>query len=164
MLKKSLSIIVALYAVFFGIIWYHAYLAVSPKLEGYQKLIPFLFNLNNEMSKILADTFGLLPRYKWFRWFFSAISAPNIILEPDTNGISIKNTFINGVPVKIFHPTEERVGETIDRPGLIYFHGGGLVFGSVNWTGYTKQCIMLAQGMPLVCIFKWLFPEGFLIP
>jgi acetyl esterase/lipase len=146
MLGKALAIIVASFAVFFGVIWYNAYVPISPKLKGDQKVMPFLFNFNNELSKIVSDKLGIVPKYKWFRWFFSAISTSGLFPMPEVKGITIKDSVISGVPVKIFRP-DDAEGEIQDLPGLIYFHGGGLVFGSANWTTYIQQCIMIAKGM-----------------
>jgi hypothetical protein len=148
MLRKGLTIIVVLFAVFTGLIWYNVYLTISPKLKGDQKLIPFLFNFNNELSKIFDDKLGIVPKYKWFRWFFTTLSTSSLFPKPDleAKGITIKDSVISGIPVKIFRP-DEADGESQYRPGLIFLHGGGLVFGSVNWTCYIQQCIMIAQGV-----------------
>ena len=145
MLGKVIAVIVALFAAFFGVIWYTAYLPISPKLKGDQKVVPFLFNINNELSKIFSVKLGLVPRYKWFRWFFSAASEPIFLNKPEAEGITIKDSVISGVPVKIFEPHQAK-GDIEYHPGLIYFHGGGLTMGSVNWHFYIQHCIMFAQG------------------
>ncbi|CAB3998409.1 arylacetamide deacetylase-like 4 [Paramuricea clavata] len=150
MLRKGLTIIVALFAVLSGLIWYNAYLPISPKLKGDQKLIPFLFNFNNELGQIVDDKLGLVAKYKWYRWFFSAISTSNSLLV--AKGITITDSVISGIPVKIFRPELAKEGERQYRPGLIFFHGGGLIFGSVNWTCYIQQCIMIAQDTKSVVI------------
>ena len=151
MLGKLIAVIVALFAVFFGVTWYTAYLPISPKLKGDQKLIPFLFNINNELSKIFSVKLGLLPRYKWFRWFFSAASEPIFLAKPEAEGITIKDSVISGVPVKIFEPDQAK-GDIEYHPGLIYFHGGALTMGSVNWHFYIQHCIMFAQATKSVVI------------
>ena len=145
MSRKRLTIFVTFSAVLFGLIWYKAYLPISPKLQGDQKLIPFLFNVNNILSQIFSDTLGLVPKYKWFRWFFTTIATSNLLFEPEAKGITIEDSAIAAVPVKIFKPAKVQ-GENQDHPGVIFLHGGGLVFGSVNWNCYIQQCIMIAQG------------------
>jgi acetyl esterase/lipase len=142
---KFFAVIVALFAVFFGGIFYNAYQNISPKLESDQKVVPFLFNVNNEICKIIGDKLGLVPKYKMYRWFFSTMSEPIFLAKPEAEGITIKDSVISGVPVKIFQP-DQAEGDIEGRPGLIYFHGGGLSMGSANWHFYIQHCIMFAQG------------------
>ena len=147
MLKTSLAVIVALCAVFVGAIWYNTYLPISDELKGDQKAIPFLFHFNEFLARIVSDRLGLLPKYKFFRWYFTSISTSTFLAKPNTEGISIEESIISGVPVKIFRPKETQ-SDNQDNwlPGVIYVHGGGLILGSVNFTCYIEQCAMIARG------------------
>ena len=149
MFRKGLALFVAFSAVFSGLIWYKVYLPISSKLEGDQKLIPFLFNLNNILSQIFSDKLGLVPKYQWFRWFFDTLGTSNVFSKArEAKGITVEDSVIAGVPVKIFKP-EKVEGENQGHTGVVFLHGGGLVFGSANWNCYIEQCSMIAQGAML---------------
>ena len=151
MCRKILAFLVAIVAVFSGIIWYNAYLPISPELKGDEKLIPFFFGVNRLLGKLIGDKLGLCAKYKVYRSFFSTMSETDWLFTPDAKGITIEDSVISGVPVRVFRPVDKD-GKDGHRPGLIYLHGGGLVLGSVNWTSYVQQSIMFAQGNMVLCI------------
>lgn len=149
MFKRGVAIFVAVLSVFSGLVWHNAYLPISTKLANDEKFIPFLMNLNNFLSQIIGEKLGIVPRYKVFRWFFTAASNMNFFSDPEGTAkeVEIKDSVISGVPVKIFQPATPEGGSQPNRPGLLFIHGGGLVFGSVNWKSYILQCIILARGI-----------------
>lgn len=52
--------------------------------------------------------------------------------RPVPPGLCIKDMTFNGVPVRVYEPTATS-GEK--KRGLVFFHGGGWVFGSIGKMG-----------------------------
>ncbi|XP_028395224.1 arylacetamide deacetylase-like [Dendronephthya gigantea] len=174
MCRKVLAILVAIIAIFTGLIWYNVYLPVSPKFKGDEKLIPILFGVNRLLGQIFGDKLGLSKKYEVYRSFFSIITETDWLFTSETKaGVTIEDSVISGVPVKIFRPVDKE-GEDSLHPALIYFHGGGLAMGSVNWTCYVQLCIMFAKDTKSVVIsveyrllpehpFPTQFDDGYLV-
>lgn len=104
---------------------------VSPKLE------PWLNNVNKLLERLLADGFKATPTNA--REGLANLTRGLTTQVPEVAWI--KDDLIPGapyrVPVRIYHPAPGR-----ELPGLVYFHGGGHMAGSV--TVYDPLCRKLA--------------------
>lgn len=60
----------------------------------------------------------------------------------------------DGIPIRIYHPTDAR-----DQPVVMYFHGGGFVIGDLETHDSTCKRIAAASGYPVVAVDYRLAPE-----
>ena len=64
---------------------------------------------------------------------------------------TIEDTTIAGVPVRIYRP-RNNLAQQQERPGLIFFHGGGLVLSNARSIIYNKICSRFANVTQAVVI------------
>lgn len=86
-------------------------------------------------------------------------AAPTLDFEPRA-GVSARNTIVAGaagsLPARVYTPASARAGRA--SPGLVYFHGGGFVLGSLD--SHDRVCRVLADeaGVVLVAVDYRLAP------
>ncbi|KAM9299033.1 uncharacterized protein PAF06_016030 [Gastrophryne carolinensis] len=85
--------------------------------------------------------------------FISALQAKKLGEDPE---LVIKNVEFEGVPVRIYQPKAPSTGS---RKGVMYFHGGGFVFGSIESYDYLCRHISKNCGAVVVSVEYRLAPE-----
>ncbi|XP_061405252.1 uncharacterized PE-PGRS family protein PE_PGRS54-like [Lethenteron reissneri] len=82
---------------------------------------------------------------------------------PDDPAVAVRNTRIDGVPVRIYTPLRaggETAAETHrPRPTIIFFHGGGWMFGSVDSYDHVTRFLVKRTGAELISVEYRLAPE-----
>lgn len=71
-------------------------------------------------------------------------------------GLEITDEVFDGVPVRVYRPLQRAAGR---RRGVLYFHGGGWVFGSINEYDHLCQYIARESGSVVVSVEYRLAPE-----
>ncbi|XP_032825791.1 uncharacterized protein LOC116951369 [Petromyzon marinus] len=84
--------------------------------------------------------------------------------RPDDPAVAVRNTRIDGVPVRIYTPRRVAGGETAagthrPRPTIIFFHGGGWMFGSVDSYDHVTKFLVKRTGAELISVEYRLAPE-----
>ncbi|XP_067287680.1 arylacetamide deacetylase-like 4 isoform X2 [Pseudorasbora parva] len=87
---------------------------------------------------------------RWFRCFIMARKGPV------PHGLHIKDLTFSGVPVRVYEPTSAS-GEK--KRGLVYFHGGGWMFGCIGDYDEVCQYISLESDTTVVSVGYRLAPE-----
>ncbi|XP_043108599.1 arylacetamide deacetylase-like 4 [Puntigrus tetrazona] len=96
---------------------------------------------------------GLCHQINFIRRFRCCIMARK---RPVPSGLRIKDLSFSGVPVRVYEPTaasEEK------KRGLVYFHGGGWVFGCIDDYDEVCQYISLESDTTVVSVDYRLAPE-----
>src|SRR5450432_26650 len=47
-------------------------------------------------------------------------------------GVTSEDRTVDGVPIRIYRPSSVSTSSATDRPLIVYFHGGGFVFGDLR--------------------------------
>ena len=74
----------------------------------------------------ILDRLGLCNQVRFTRWCTGLIMFRR---RPVPDGLRIKDLTFAEVPVRVYEPTAPCSGK---RRGLVYFHGGGWVSGSIG--------------------------------
>ncbi|XP_022538078.1 arylacetamide deacetylase-like 4 isoform X1 [Astyanax mexicanus] len=77
------------------------------------------------LGQILARL-GLCSEVGFSRWFTELVIGKPQLISP---GLRIKDMTFGGVPVRVYEPTAPSDQK---RRGMMYFHGGGWILGSIN--------------------------------
>ena len=148
---RCLSIFVVLVSAFAGVFVYKVYLPLSPKIVPEDSLVlPIVFTTFNLISS-LGEQLGISPRYKTQRYLTEFPESLGFSLDNADEVETIEDTVIAGVPVRIYRPRNS-LGQRQERPGLIYFHGGGLVILKAASMLYSKICSRFANVTQAVVI------------
>ena len=147
-----LSIFVALVAVFSGVFIYINVRCICPKITPEDSLIiPVLSYVYHVISSV-GEKLGISPRYRTVR--LNLNEAPELLglnLKSVDEVETIEDTTIAGVPVRIYRP-RNNLAQQQERPGLIFFHGGGLVLFNARSIIYNKICSRFANVTQAVVI------------
>lgn len=75
--------------------------------------------------------------------------------ERDDESLKVKDTIIDGVKVRLYQPS------TVikESPALIYFHGGGWIFGSINTHDTVSRRIARSSNLIVISVEYRLAPE-----
>lgn len=76
----------------------------------------------------ILERLGLCHQVHFVRWASDRLTGRK---RPPPIGLRIKDSTFAGVPVRIYEPTAVSQNS---RRGLVYFHGGGWVVGSIGET------------------------------
>ena len=148
-----LSIFVALVAVFSGVLIYINVRCICPKITPEDSLIiPVLSYVYHVISSV-GEKLGISPRYRTVR--LNLNEAPELLglnLKSVDEVETIEDTTIAGVPVRIYRP-RNNLAQQQERPGLIFFHGGGLVLFNARSIIYNKICSRFANVTQAVVIW-----------
>ncbi|KAK7127672.1 hypothetical protein R3I93_020298 [Phoxinus phoxinus] len=106
----------------------------------------------NVVGQIL-ERLGLCHQMNFTRWCRFFIMARK---GPVPHGLRIKDLTFSGVPVRVYEPTAAS-GEK--RRGLVYFHGGGWMFGCIDDYDEVCQYISLESDTTVVSVGYRLAPE-----
>ena len=148
---RCLSIFVVVVAAFAGVFVYKVYLPLSPKIVPEDSLVlPIVFAAFNSISS-LGEELGISPRYKTLRYLTEFPETLGFNPDNTDEVETIEDTTIGGVPVRIYRPRNSP-GQQQERPGLIYFHGGGLVILTATSMLYSKICSRFANVTQAVVI------------
>ncbi|KAK9966651.1 hypothetical protein ABG768_003749 [Culter alburnus] len=106
----------------------------------------------NVVGQIL-ERLGLCHQMNFIRWCRCCIMASK---RPVPQGLRIKDLTFSGVPVRVYEPTAAS-GEK--KRGLVYFHGGGWMFGCID--DYDEVCryISLESDTTVVSVGYCLAPQ-----
>ncbi|KAK6321492.1 hypothetical protein J4Q44_G00084680 [Coregonus suidteri] len=74
----------------------------------------------------ILDRLGLCHQVRFTRWFRRRFL---VHIRPVPPGLRVKDLTFSEVPVRVYEPTTGSLGL---RRGLVYFHGGGWVLGSLD--------------------------------
>uniref|UniRef100_W5M5V1 Arylacetamide deacetylase-like 4 n=1 Tax=Lepisosteus oculatus TaxID=7918 RepID=W5M5V1_LEPOC len=85
----------------------------------------------------IFERLGLCHQVVFTRWVIARFLAPKKSAPP---GLLIKDLVFAEVPVRVYQPTAPSAGK---RRGLVYFHGGGWVMGSIDV--YDEVCRYIAK-------------------
>ncbi|XP_075046043.1 arylacetamide deacetylase-like 4 [Mixophyes fleayi] len=85
--------------------------------------------------------------------FAMRFAKPKFEEDPE---LFMKNLQFEGVPVRVYQPRAPSVG---DRKGIMYFHGGGFVFGSIDTYDVLCRYIAKKSGAVVVSVGYRLAPE-----
>uniref|UniRef100_A0A8C6V3E8 Arylacetamide deacetylase-like 4 n=1 Tax=Neogobius melanostomus TaxID=47308 RepID=A0A8C6V3E8_9GOBI len=96
---------------------------------------------------------GICHQVIFIRWFVSCFLTHTNPLPP---GLRVKNLIFSGVPVRIYESTTACDGL---RRGLVYFHGGGWVQGSIDSVDEVCRYIALKSDTTVVSVGYRLAPE-----
>ncbi|CAM4731972.1 unnamed protein product [Leuciscus chuanchicus] len=106
----------------------------------------------NVVGQIL-ERLGLCHQMNFTRWCRFFIMARKGPVPP---GLRIKDLTFSGVPVRVYEPTAAS-GEK--KRGLVYFHGGGWMFGCIDDYDEVCQYISLESDTTVVSVGYRLAPE-----
>ncbi|XDV51520.1 hypothetical protein PO909_020383 [Leuciscus waleckii] len=106
----------------------------------------------NVVGQIL-ERLGLCHQMNFTRWCRFFIMARKGSVPP---GLRIKDLTFSGVPVRVYEPTAAS-GEK--KRGLVYFHGGGWMFGCIDDYDEVCQYISLESDTTVVSVGYRLAPE-----
>lgn len=96
---------------------------------------------------------GICHQVTFIRWFVSRFLSH---INPPPPGLRVKKLNLSGVPVRIYEPTTVCDGL---RRGLVYFHGGGWVLGSLDTFDEVCRYIALNSDTIVVSVGYRLAPE-----
>ncbi|XP_065097242.1 arylacetamide deacetylase-like 4 isoform X1 [Paramisgurnus dabryanus] len=99
------------------------------------------------------ERLGLCDQVNFTRWCRARIMVHKGPLPP---GLCIKDMTFSGVPVRVYEPTAT-TGEK--KRGLVYFHGGGWVFGSIDEYDEVCRYVSLESNTVVVSVGYRLAPE-----
>ncbi|XP_077314502.1 arylacetamide deacetylase-like 4 [Lithobates pipiens] len=122
-------------------------MACSAELRSFQRILSFMSVLSRTLEKFSISTevaiYHLLGR------FFHEKSE-------DDPELFMKDLEFEGVPVRVYQPREPSAGQ---RKGVLFFHGGGFVYGNLD--SYDKLCRRVSKraGVVLVSVGYRLAPE-----
>ncbi|KAM3921677.1 arylacetamide deacetylase-like 4 isoform 2-T2 [Leptodactylus fuscus] len=107
----------------------------------------------------LLDKLGLLNSTEFFQ-FLAKFAIPKQNDDPE---IFTKDLEFEGVPVRVYQPRSPSVG---GRKGVMFFHGGGFMFGSIDMYDITCRYITKNSGAVVVSVGyrlspKHLYPAAF---
>ncbi|XP_036386196.1 LOW QUALITY PROTEIN: arylacetamide deacetylase-like 4 [Megalops cyprinoides] len=101
----------------------------------------------------ILDRLGLCHQVSFTRW----VSARFLVCKrPAPPGLHIRDMLFEGVPVRVYQPTAPSAG---GRRGLVYFHGGGWVMGSIDTADEICRCIAKESKTTVVSVGYRLAPE-----
>uniref|UniRef100_A0A9J7Z0L3 Arylacetamide deacetylase-like 4 n=2 Tax=Cyprinus carpio TaxID=7962 RepID=A0A9J7Z0L3_CYPCA len=96
---------------------------------------------------------GLCHQINFIRWCRCCIMARK---KPVSSGLHIKDLSFSGIPVRVYEPTTAS-GEK--KRGLVYFHGGGWMFGCIDDYDEVCQYISLESDTIVLSVGYRLAPE-----
>ncbi|GCB64910.1 arylacetamide deacetylase-like 4 [Scyliorhinus torazame] len=85
----------------------------------------------------MAQSLGLGPQITVVRYLRKKVLRTK---HKEEAGLSIQDVQFDGVPVRVYQPRSASAGK---RRGILFFHGGGWVFGSIN--EYDNLCRYIAK-------------------
>ncbi|XP_075696871.1 arylacetamide deacetylase-like 4 [Rhinoderma darwinii] len=140
--------------IFLGVTWYESSKAEIPREIANPKLLRRIHTVSTGviiLGKAL-DKFGEFYSTRLFR-FLQNIVVPKLKEDPE---LFMKDLQFEDVPVRIYQPRSPCVG---GRKGVVFFHGGGFVFGSID--SYDIFCRYLTKnsGAVVVSVGYRLAPE-----
>ncbi|KAJ8391204.1 hypothetical protein AAFF_G00096330 [Aldrovandia affinis] len=101
----------------------------------------------------ILDRLGLCQQVNFTRWFFAHVMVRK---KPAPPGLHIRDLTFGGVPVRAYEPTAPSAG---GRRGLLYFHGGGWVLGSIDTVDDICRYIAKESETTVVSVGYRLAPE-----
>ncbi|XP_076863816.1 arylacetamide deacetylase-like 4 [Brachyhypopomus gauderio] len=101
----------------------------------------------------ILERLGLCSQVGFTRWLFG-LAAPR--KQPPPPGLHIKDLTFSGVPVRVYQPT---ASPSQLKRGLLYFHGGGWIFGSIESYDAVCQHIATETDTTVVSVGYRLAPE-----
>ncbi|XP_048111719.1 arylacetamide deacetylase-like 4 isoform X1 [Alosa alosa] len=101
----------------------------------------------------ILDRLGLCSQVRFTRWATGLIMASR---RPVPEGLRIKDLTFAEVPVRVYEPTAPSSGK---RRGLVYFHGGGWVSGSIDTSDEVCRYIAIKSETTVVSVGYRLAPE-----
>ncbi|KAK7913427.1 hypothetical protein WMY93_013638 [Mugilogobius chulae] len=127
---------------------------IPPGVENTGKLhtVHSLFVGTAIVGRIL-HRLGFCHQVTFIRWFVSCFLTHTKPPPPD---LRIKDLLFSGVLVRIYEPTTASDGA---RRGLVYFHGGGWVLGSIDTVDEVCRYIALKSNTTVVSVGYRLAPE-----
>ncbi|XP_068172548.1 arylacetamide deacetylase-like 4 [Antennarius striatus] len=96
---------------------------------------------------------GVCHQVSFIRWFVACFLTH---LNPVPMGFRVKDLEFSGVPVRVYEPPAVCVGL---RRGLVYFHGGGWVSGSIDSVDEVCRHIAMESDTTVVSVGYRLAPE-----
>ncbi|KAG9352870.1 hypothetical protein JZ751_017446, partial [Albula glossodonta] len=101
----------------------------------------------------ILERLGLCLQVSFTRWFSAHFLARR---KPAPPGLHIRDQTFGEVPVRIYEPTVPSAG---GRRGLVYFHGGGWVMGSIDTADEICRYIAKGSETTVVSVGYRLAPE-----
>ena len=147
---KFLTIFVGVVAILTGMFIYKFYLPISPQLSE-DTVGPIVMSNAIHLVCHVGEKLGIASRHVINRFFIEALDKPLAFLLRLDELVTIEDTTISGVPVRIYRPKNIPVHDQ-PRPGLIYFHGGGLVLLSAKSNIFNAICSKFANATNSVVI------------
>ncbi|XP_063799602.1 uncharacterized protein LOC134966638 isoform X2 [Pseudophryne corroboree] len=129
--------------------WYHV-------KDGFHGVVSFFDGPNCSSGKLALDnakTFLKLGICSEFGFLRPLMRFSRTAEDPE---LYMKNLQFEGVPVRVYQPRSPSVG---NRKGVMFFHGGGFIFGSID--SYDNHCRYIAKtsGAVVVSVGYRLVPE-----
>ncbi|XP_063799604.1 arylacetamide deacetylase-like 4 isoform X3 [Pseudophryne corroboree] len=113
--------------------WYHV-------KDGFHGVVSFFDGPNCSSGKLALDnakTFLKLGICSEFGFLRPLMRFSRTAEDPE---LYMKNLQFEGVPVRVYQPRSPSVG---NRKGVMFFHGGGFIFGSID--SYDNHCRYIAK-------------------
>ncbi|KAI4887147.1 hypothetical protein NFI96_020649 [Prochilodus magdalenae] len=133
------AVLLAAFLLFIGLVYLRAKNAEFPpgitNREGLQTFHSCMVGI-----AVLAEIFerlGVCNQVSFTRWFASRFVH---VERLSTAGLRIKDMTFSGVPVRVYEPT---TASDRRRKGMMFFHGGGWVLGSIDL--YDDNCRHIAK-------------------
>ncbi|KAK0135311.1 Arylacetamide deacetylase-like 3 [Merluccius polli] len=104
----------------------------------------------------VLERLGLCHQVSFTRWCRSCFLTRTNPVPP---GLRVKDRDFSGVPVRIYEPTSTTSALKGLRRGLVYFHGGGWVMGSIDSADEVCRYLAKESGTTVVSVGYRLAPE-----
>ncbi|KAL7843406.1 hypothetical protein AOLI_G00249180 [Acnodon oligacanthus] len=101
----------------------------------------------------IFERLGLCSQVSFTRWCIGSLIA---LKRLSASGLRIKDMTFSGVPVRVYEPT---AASDQKRKGMMYFHGGGWVLGSIDLYEAVCQHIAKETDTTVVSVGYRLAPE-----
>ncbi|XP_061075726.1 arylacetamide deacetylase-like 4 isoform X2 [Conger conger] len=101
----------------------------------------------------ILERLGLCHQISVVLWAYGNLL---VCRRPAPPGLHIRDLTFGGVPVRVYQPTAPSAG---GRRGLLYFHGGGWVTGSIDISDEICRCIAKESETTVVSVGYRLAPE-----
>ncbi|XP_066462799.1 arylacetamide deacetylase-like 4 [Eleutherodactylus coqui] len=140
--------------IFFGVTWYESSKAEIPPGMANPKLVwrMHIFSTGMFILGEALEKLGIMNSTRLVR-FLQKISMLKLKDDPE---VFKKDFQFDGVPVRVYHP---RSPSADGRKGIVFLHGGGFIFGSIDL--YDSLCEHLTKnsGAVVVSVGYRLAPE-----
>ncbi|XP_060708117.1 arylacetamide deacetylase-like 4 [Hemiscyllium ocellatum] len=139
-LTMMLAVVVGLFVLLVSGVIYTVFTetVMPPGIQGPGKL-RFIYGMQVALGTLgnIAQNLGLGPQVTVVRYLHAKSFRR---MSKEETGLIIRDLQFDGVPVRVY---QQRSASAEKRRGILYFHGGGWVFGSLN--EYDNLCQYIAK-------------------